>query len=88
MEIRVGKDNVGDIMGDLNSRRGKVMGMDSDGKAEIINAQVPQSEILSYATDLTSMTGGLGSFTFEFSHYEEVPSHIADKIIAERATED
>lgn len=88
MEIRVGKDNVGDIMGDLNSRRGKVMGMDSDGKAEIINAQVPQSEILSYATDLTSMTGGLGSFTFEFSHYEEVPSHIADKIIAERSVEE
>ncbi len=88
MEIRVGKDHVGDIMGDLNSRRGKVMGMDSDGKSEIINAQVPQSEILSYATELTSMTGGLGSFTMQFSHYDEVPSHIADKIIAERETEE
>ena len=88
MEIRVGKDHVGDVMGDLNSRRGKVMGMDSDGRSEIINAQVPQSEMLSYATDLTSMTGGLGSFTYQFSHYEEVPSHIAEKIIAERAIED
>lgn len=88
MEIRVGKDHVGDVMGDLNSRRGKVMGMDSDGKAEIINAQVPQSEMLSYATDLTSMTGGLGSFTYQVSHYEEVPSHIAEKIIAERASEE
>ena len=76
------KDNVGDVMGDLNSRRGKVMGMDSDAKAEIINAQVPQAEIQSYATDLTSMTGGLGTFTVEFSHYEDVPAQIAEKIIA------
>jgi len=82
MEVRVGKDNVGDVMGDLNSRRGKVMGMDSDAKAEIINAQVPQAEIQSYATDLTSMTGGLGAFSIEFSHYEEVPTQIADKIVA------
>ena len=88
MEIRVGKDHVGDVMGDLNSRRGKVMGMDSDGRSEIINAQVPQSEMLAYATDLTSMTGGLGTFTYQFSHYEEVPSHIAEKIIAERSEEE
>lgn len=88
MEIRVGKDHVGDVMGDLNSRRGKVMGMDSDGKSEIINAQVPQAEILSYATELTSMTGGLGSFTVAFSHYEEVPAQISEKIIAEKAKED
>ncbi len=87
MEIRVGKDNVGDVMGDLNSRRGKVMGMDSDENSEIINAQVPQAEILSYATDLTSMTGGLGTFTMEFSHYEEVPGQIAEKIIAEAKKE-
>ena len=87
MVIKVGKDNVGDVMGDLNARRGKVMGMDSDEKSEIINAQVPQSEVLSYATDLTSMTGGLGSFTLSFSHYEEVPNQIAEKIIAARAAE-
>jgi elongation factor G len=83
MEIKVGKENVGDVMGDLNSRRGKVMGMDSSDGMEIINAQVPQAEIQSYATDLTSMTGGLGSFSISFSHYEEVPGQIADKIIAE-----
>ncbi len=83
MEIRVGKEHVGDVMGDLNSRRGKVMGMDSADGMEIINAQVPQAEVQAYATDLTSMTGGLGSFTVTPSHYEEVPSHIADKIIAE-----
>ncbi|MDR0477743.1 MAG: elongation factor G [Desulfobulbaceae bacterium] len=85
MTISVDKDHVGDVMGDLNSRRGKVMGMDSDGKSEIINAQAPQAEILSYATDLTSITGGLGSFTVAFSHYEEVPAQIAEKIIAARA---
>lgn len=83
MVIKVGKDNVGDVMGDLNSRRGKVMGMDSADGLEVINAQVPQSEILSYATDLTSMTGGLGSFSISFSHYEEVPAQIAEKIVAE-----
>ncbi len=87
MVIKVGKDHVGDVMGDLNSRRGKVMGMDSDAKSEIINAQVPMAEIQTYATDLTSMTGGLGTFTVSFSHYEEVPGQIADKIIAERQAE-
>lgn len=80
--VKVGKDNVGDVMGDLNSRRGKVMGMDSDGKYEIIIAQVPMSEVQTYATDLTSMTGGLGTFSIRFSHYEEVPGMIAEKIIA------
>ncbi|MGB3212624.1 MAG: elongation factor G [Desulforhopalus sp.] len=87
MEIKVGKESVGDVMGDLNSRRGKVMGMDSADGLEIINAQVPQAEILSYATDLTSMTGGLGSFSISFSHYEEVPAQIAEKIVAETSAE-
>ena len=83
--VKIGKDNVGDVMGDLNSRRGKVMGMDSDEKFEIINAQVPMAEVQSYATDLTSMTGGLGTFSISFSHYEEVPGMIAEKIIAASA---
>jgi elongation factor G len=82
LSIRVGKDHVGDVMGDLNSRRGKVMGMDSEQGSEIINAQVPQAEVLLYAADLTAMTGGLGRFSIEFSHYEEVPAMIADKIVA------
>ena len=83
MEIRVDKEHVGDVMGDLNSRRGKVLGMDSADKYEIVNAQVPQSEIQLYAPDLTSMTGGRGGFTVQFSHYEEVPAHVAEKIIAD-----
>ena len=85
MEIMVDKEHVGDVMGDLNSRRGKVLGMDSAGKYEIVNAQVPQAEIQLYAPDLTSMTGGRGTFTVKFSHYEEVPTHIAEKIIADHA---
>ena len=87
MTIRVDKEHVGDVMGDLNSRRGKVMGMDTDAKHEIIIAQVPLAEVQRYATDLTAMTGGLGSFTVAFSHYEEMPGHIAEKIIAANAEE-
>ena len=88
MEIQVGKDSVGDVMGDFNSRRGKVMGMDSIDGMEVINAQVPQAEILTYANDLTSMTGGLGTFSVSFSHYEEVPAQIAEKIVAEAQKEE
>ncbi|MCI5115237.1 MAG: elongation factor G, partial [Candidatus Electrothrix sp. AX1] len=81
MEIQVDKDHVGDVMGDLNSRRGRVLGMDTAGRYELVKAQVPQAEIQLYAPDLTSMTGGRGSFRVWFSHYEEVPAHIAEKII-------
>lgn len=87
MVITVGKDSVGDIMGDLNSRRGRVMGMDSNQKGEVITAQVPLAEIQTYANELTSMTGGLGSFIVEFAHYEEVPTQISEKIVAERNAE-
>ena len=86
--IQVPKDFVGDVMGDLNSRRGKVLGMDSADKLEIINAHVPQKEILLYAPDLNSMTGGRGTFQVKFSHYEEVPAHLAQKIIAEANVEE
>jgi elongation factor G len=79
--IRVPEDCVGDVMGDLNSRRGRVMGMDSESKNEVINAQVPMAEVQKYAADLTSFTGGRGSFSVSFSHYEEVPAQIAEKII-------
>ncbi|PIE60501.1 MAG: elongation factor G [Desulfobulbus propionicus] len=87
LEVRVNKEFVGDVMGDLNSRRGKVLGMDSTSRYEVINAHVPQSEILLYALDLTSMTGGQGTFLVKFSHYEEVPASIAEKIIAEHKKE-
>ena len=82
VEVHVPKDYVGDVMGDLNSRRGRVLGMDSTARYEVITAHVPQAEVLLYALDLTSMTGGRGTFTTRFSHYEEVPAMIAEKIIA------
>jgi elongation factor G len=74
---------MGDIMGDLNSRRGRVQGMDSAGKNQVIKAEVPLAEFLTYAPDLNSMTGGRGVYTMEFSHYDEVPSHLAQKVIEE-----
>jgi elongation factor G len=74
---------MGDIMGDLNGRRGRVLGMDSAGKNQVINAQVPMAEFLSYAPDLRSMTGGRGIYTMEFSHYDEVPTQLSEKIIEE-----
>lgn len=77
------EDFMGDIMGDLNSRRGKVLGMDNKGKNQIINAQVPMAEFLTYAPDLNSITGGRGTFFMEFSHYDEIPAHISQKIIEE-----
>jgi len=81
MTIRVPKDAVGDVIGDLNSRRGRVLGMDSETKNEVITAQVPMAEVQQYAPDLTSITGARGTFSLEFSHYEEVPAQLADKII-------
>jgi elongation factor G len=77
------EDFMGDIMGDLNGRRGKVLGMDSAGRNQIIKANGPMAEFLTYAPDLRSMTGGRGIYTMEFSHYDEVPSHIAEKIVEE-----
>ncbi|MBW2002919.1 MAG: elongation factor G, partial [Deltaproteobacteria bacterium] len=82
MEITVPEDAMGDVIGDLNGRRGKVLGMDSDGKRQIIKAEVPMAEVLRYSLDLTSMTGGRGSFQMKQSHYEEVPSQLAEKIVA------
>jgi elongation factor G len=83
LTVTTPEDFMGDIMGDLNGRRGKVLGMDNAGKNQVINAQVPMAEFLSYASDLRSMTGGRGMFTMEFSHYDEVPAQIVDKIIEE-----
>ncbi len=74
-------DFTGDIMGDLNSRRGRVLGMDNKGKNQVVVANVPLAEILTYAPDLNSMTGGRGIYEMEFSHYDEVPAQLAQKVI-------
>ena len=83
LEVTVPDDFVGDVMGDLNGRRGKVAGVDARGTLQIVKAQVPMAEVLTYASELTSMTGGQGAFSMEFSHYEEVPGSIREKIAAE-----
>jgi elongation factor G len=82
VEITVPENNAGDIMGNLNGRRGRVQGMEPKGGATVIKAQVPLAEMLTYASDLTSMTQGRGTYSMEYSHYEIVPQPIADKIVA------
>jgi len=82
VEITVPENNAGDIMGNLNGRRGRVQGMDPLGGSTVIKAQVPLAEMLTYASDLTSMTQGRGTYSMEYSHYEIVPQQIADKIVA------
>ena len=82
VEVYAPSDYAGDLMGDLNSRRGRIGGMDTRGTSTIIRAKAPMSEMLTYEQHLTSATGGRGSYHMEFSHYEEVPSHLHGKIIA------
>jgi len=81
--VSVPDQYMGDITGDLNHRRGRIMGVESSDGLQCIKAQVPQSEMFKYCSELRSMTGGRGSFEMEFSHFETVPSHIAQKVVAE-----
>ncbi|MFN7926352.1 MAG: hypothetical protein U0Y68_00115 [Blastocatellia bacterium] len=87
VEVIAPQDNSGDIMGDLNSRRGRIQGMDSRGTQQVIKAQAPMSEMLNYPQTLNSITGGRGTYHMEFSHYDEVPTHIAQKIIQQAQAE-
>lgn len=82
VEIYAPSDNAGDLMGDLNGRRGRISGMEARGAMTVIKAQVPMSEMLTYEQHLTSVTGGRGSYHMEYSHYDEVPNHLQTKIIA------
>lgn len=81
-EVKVPEQYMGDVIGDFNKKRGKILGMDPEGKFQIIRALVPASEMFKYSIDLRSMTGGRGTFKTEFDHYEEVPAQIAQQIIA------
>jgi elongation factor G len=83
IDIEISDEYMGDVIGDLNARRGRVLGMDTKGSNQIVKGSVPLSEILSYAADLRSMTSGRGTFSFTPSHYEEVPAQIVEKIIAQ-----
>lgn len=83
VKVTVPQDFMGDIMGDFNSRRGRIEGMEPQDGVQIIKAKVPQSEMFNYAVELKSITGGYGSFDMEFSHYDKVPGDISEKIIEE-----
>jgi elongation factor G len=87
VEVTVPDEHIGDVIGDLNSRRGRVLGVEGKGNYQLIQANVPMAEMLKYAPDLKSMTGGRGTFTMEFSHYEEVPAQLSEKVIAQAKKE-
>jgi elongation factor G len=80
--IHVPEEYMGDVIGDLNAKRGRVLGMDSDGRLRVVTAEVPLAEMQRYAIDLRSITGGRGNFAMEFDHYQEMPHNEADKVIA------
>ncbi len=83
VEVVVPETFMGDVMGDLNSRRGKILGMEAEGRLQKIKALIPQAEMYKYSTSLRSMTQGRGFFMMKFHHYEEVPKEIAAKIVEE-----
>jgi elongation factor G len=83
VEVLIPEEYLGAISGDLNSRRGRIMGMDIKGRSQIVRAKAPLSEMFKYANDLRSITGGRGLYTMRFSHYEEVPQRIASNIISQ-----
>ena len=87
VEVKVPEAYMGDIIGDLNKKRGRILGMDPQDGYQIVRAQVPQAELFRYATDLRSITQGRASFTMSFDHYEEVPANIAEQVIAEAQQE-
>jgi len=87
VEVTCPSDVAGDIIGDLNSRRGRIVGMEPAGETAMVRAAVPMAEMLTYESSLRSMTGGRGAYAMEFSHYEEVPAFLADKVIKEAKTE-
>jgi elongation factor G len=88
LTVSVPEDVVGDVVGDLNSRRGRPLGMEAKGSATEIKAEVPMAEVLDYARDLRQITGGRGDYTMEFARHEEIPSHLAQKVISEATSEE
>jgi elongation factor G len=87
VEVTTPADHAGDVIGDLNSRRGRIVGMEPNGETALVRASVPMSEMLTYEPSLRSMTGGRGGYSMEFSHYEEVPASLADKVVKEAKME-
>jgi len=87
IQVTVPDEYMGDVMGDLNTRRGRVQGMEQRGNRTVVRAQVPLAEILRYGTDLRSMTQGRGIYSIEFDHYEPVPNHLTEAIVAQHKQE-
>jgi elongation factor G len=87
VEVTCPSETAGDVIGDLNSRRGRIVGMEPAGETAVVRATVPMAEMLTYEPSLRSMTGGRGGYSMEFSHYEEVPAFIADKVIKDAKAE-
>jgi elongation factor G len=83
VEVTGPSETAGDVIGDLNSRRGRIVGMEPTGETAAVRAQAPMAEMLSYEPSLRSLTGGRGAYSMEFSHYEELPAFLADKLIKE-----
>jgi len=87
VEVTTPAEVAGDIIGDLNSRRGRIVGMEPAGETAVVRASAPMSEMLTYESSLRSMTGGRGGYSMEFSHYEEVPAFLAEKVVKETKAE-
>jgi elongation factor G len=87
VEITCPSDVAGDVIGDVNSRRGRIVGMEPAGETAVVRAQVPMAEMLTYEPSLRSMTGGRGGYSMEFSHYEELPAFLAERVIKEAKAE-
>jgi len=87
VEVAVPDESMGDVIGDLNSKRGRVLGVETKGKGQVIKAQVPLAEMLEYATQLKAITSDRGDYTMEFSHYDELPPHLKERVIAESKRE-
>ena len=85
VEVVTPDDYLGDVMGDLNGRRGRVQSMEARAGAQVVRAQVPLSEMFGYATDLRSRTQGRATFTMQFDHYEKVPASLAEALITKKA---
>jgi elongation factor G len=86
--VAVPEEYVGDVIGDLNSRRGRPLGMEPKGAVTEVKAEVPMSEMLSYAPDLRAITGGQGEYSMELARYEEVPAHVAQQVVQEAQREE
>ncbi|HLQ47457.1 MAG TPA: elongation factor G, partial [Candidatus Dormibacteraeota bacterium] len=87
VDIKVPEEFMGDVNRDLNTRRGRLLGMDTRDGLQVVSAHVPQAELFTYATELRSLTHGRGTFTATLDHYEEVPQHVAEKVIASHRKE-